>query len=292
MIGDEILTYLSHQKIKYRVYALTAFVTAIFGVSWFLLSLTETLPETALPFDTKRVWISAKVKIIEEEQEFVAPIEPIPGVFALRLPKFTTKTVRRTFYRLDLRYPVDIYEEDTGEISIVASKTSKYPLAIEPRPNIIQIKFLSSKSLIFMPDTVTIPFHRPNPHLAYFESERVTKPVDKKVLIQGRLISSDSIKKTDLNNIKVPFKDLGIMEIRINPKEIIFGMSESTLKGINMLSGALGIPAILLSIITFMITRIALKGNVKEDKHSRIIIPGEEGHRRTKRSSRHGKPRG
>jgi hypothetical protein len=260
MIAEKIIIYLTDRKIKYLVYALTALVIAIFGAASLILTLDEKLPETSLPFDTKRVCLSAKVKITEKEREIFDPREElIPPFYAQKIPRYTTKTIRKTFCHLDLRYPLEIYEEDTCEISIVATKRDLYSnhvLFIEPQLDIIQIKFLCGKSLVFIPDTLTIPFHWPNPHLAYFESERVSKPVDKKVLIQGRLISSDFTTETDLNNKKPPFENLGNIEIRIHPKKIIFGMTESTLKGIQMLFGALGVPAILLSIVTFLAKKI------------------------------------
>lgn len=284
MISDEILTYLALPRIRKAVYFLTALVAAIFGAVSSLLSLNEIFPESALLLKTKSVWLSAYIEKTEEEREYFSTQEPITNYFAYKIPRFITRTVKRPFYRLDLHYPVEIYAEDTGEINITASKESIHPLAIKPQPDSIQIRFLSSKSLIFIPDTVIIPFRQSNPHLAYFESEEVAKPLDKKVLIQGRLISSDSIMKTDSNK-KAPFKDLGGLEIRIIPKTIIFGMTEATLKGIQMLFGALGIPAILLLIVTFIVNKMVQKRNLKEDEHPRIIIPGEKGHHKTRRSS-------
>lgn len=285
MIEEKLLSYFAKPSITKVVYAGSAILVwifgLIFGLSTLLLLVTTTENKVARKHTSTNVL--QNVELITKKEIIKACTIDSFRIITCMSPRIASKTVLEPYFELNFTYPPEIYEGDTGEISLKAQQRSNLQLSTPNHSGIVQIKLLSGKGLSFVRDKINVAIGDVNPKLVHFESKEVAKKADKKVLVQGRLLpisNSKDIVKED----GTAFSDLGSFDIRVLPKEVIFGLTESTLKGIQMLFGALGIPALLLFGVTLFANKFAPKKNESNKSSPQIILPIED-HRIPRKSS-------
>lgn len=279
MFAPEIVFLLARPNITRWVYGTTAILGLLFATISLIVATSKPIEKNAIPLESKNVWLEAK---ISKEEQVQNCSKDSFGKITCEEPRTVTKIVSEPFFNLRVIYPPAVYEEDTGEVQIFAEQQSTHVLATSNPTNTVEVKLQSGKGITFVQDAFPVAVGDKKPRLSYFESDKISTEVLKRILIQGRI--PPPIDKTkSIPKANYQFSDLGSFEVRILPKEMIFGLTESTLKGVQMLFGAMGIPALLLFGVTFFANRIAPKEKQRDNEGSRIILPGE-GKRITRRS--------
>ena len=121
----------------------------------------------------------------------------------------------------------------------VLEKVNEKAIAENPPPDRVEIQMVS-QSLKFAPKSVELAVGTATPRLSTFEAPKANQIQKKLVLIQARL--KGPVNASDAAKAAPAFFDVGNLTVLVHPREVLFGLTESTVKAIQTLLSALGIP--------------------------------------------------
>lgn len=176
----------------------------------------------------------------------------IPKVVVHRLP----------IIKLEITHPSNIQIGDTGEILVTPVLIKKNNAADK-----VSINFIAN-SFVFLPKSPLIfESNSTIPQSVIFEAKSTG---NKKINVRSELlVKVENSEKEEVNKVLGANSTLAIEVI---PLPVVLGMSESTLKGVQLLSATIGLPALILLFLNVYIkNREKVSDKTKEG--SNIILP-------------------
>jgi len=191
--------------------------------------------------------------------------------------KVCTKTPRVVVHKLpviklEISHPTNIQLGDTGEILIT-------PVFIKKNNDIdgkkggmsavetVSVSFIAS-SFDFLPK-LPLAFENNSviPQYVIFEAKSVG---NKKINVRSEMLVK--VVGTEKEEVKKVLGANSALAIEVMPLPVVLGMSESTLKGVQLLSAAIGLPALMLLLLSMYIKKRE-KTSDKVKEGSNIILP-------------------
>lgn len=272
-----VATFLTRQNVSRAVYAITGLLVVLLGLVTSFRSLAPT-GKTLGPQETTPIVVQADVVIAET----VRVCNPAgPGLPLTCAEKIVSKTFRQPFVRIHITYPTAVFEQDASEMRFALEKVADKIPAQNPPPDRVEVQVVS-QSLSFAPKTVELTLGTETPRLMTFEAPKVDQVQKKLVLVQARLKNLPEAAVGP--GSEAGFFDVGNLNVYVHPRQVLFGLTEATLKALQMLFSALGVPAIAVFVITFIANRYDKKNSSsKPTDEPKIIVPGSGDSRRTRR---------
>jgi len=175
-------------------------------------------------------------------------------------------------FQLNLTHPEKLYRNSTGEITVTVvglNLVEGDKDQNEGNEELLADLLVFSKHFSFIPDSKSsISLILGNSQILHFDANGKESDGLRKILVQSKL-------KKALDNFPRSSEwSRESIDIEVVPPPIFLGLNESTLKGIQILSAGLGLPALILFFLTFYFNRWRDKKEkqVKNDE-SRIIVP-------------------